>query len=81
MEQSGCEDEFRRNANFQEFLRCYEVLSMAGVETIPRLLGPKLSYTKICYNILPHLLPSSPYRQHTKKYWSYKTLFPILRED
>jgi hypothetical protein len=32
----------------------------------PRLLGSKLSYTEICYSILPHLLPSSPYRQHTQ---------------
>jgi hypothetical protein len=33
---------------------------------IPRLLGSKLSYTESRYNILPHLLPSSPYRQHTE---------------
>jgi hypothetical protein len=29
------------------------------------LSGSKLSYTEICYNNLPHLLPSSPYRPHT----------------
>jgi hypothetical protein len=32
----------------------------------PRLLGPKLSYAEICYIVLPHLLPSSPYRQQHK---------------
>ena len=63
---SGGGDECRTTANFYAVVRCYEVLCLASVEWIPRLSGSKPSDTEICYNILPHLLPSSPYRQHTK---------------
>jgi hypothetical protein len=57
-----------------EALRCYEVVGRAGVARIPRLSGSKPSYTKIFYNILPHPLPSSPYREHTKNTRFTKTL-------
>jgi len=75
MELSGCGDVCRRTANFYAALRCYEVLGLASVERIPRLSGCKPSYTEICYTILPHPLPSSPYRQHTKNTRFTKPLF------
>ena len=50
------------------------MVGLAGVERIPRLSGSKLSYTEICYNILLHPLPSSPYRLHTKNARFTKTL-------
>ena len=74
MEMSSCGEECRRTANFYEALRCYEVLGLASVEWIPRLSGSKPSYTIIYYKILPHPLPSPPYRQHTKKPRFTKTL-------
>jgi hypothetical protein len=35
MELSGCGDECRRTANFEEALRCYEVVGLASVARIP----------------------------------------------
>ena len=40
----------------------------------PPSLKLQATYTKIYYNILPHPLPSSPYRQHTKNTRFTKTL-------
>ena len=41
-------------ASFYEALRCYEVVGLADVERIPRLLCSKPSYTKLCYSTTPH---------------------------
>ena len=44
----------------------------------PQISGSKSSYTEICYNIIPHPLSSSPYRQHTKTLGLQKFSFPNI---
>jgi hypothetical protein len=38
MEQSGCGEECRRTSTFYKALRCYEVVGLVVVESIPKSL-------------------------------------------
>jgi hypothetical protein len=57
MEESGLGDEAFAVTKWSAWL---------VLKDCPRFSGSKPSYPKICYSILQHPLPSSPYRQHTK---------------
>ena len=52
MEQSCCGDESRLTANFYEALRCYEMLGMADVETMP---ASHRLHAQLCHNLLQYL--------------------------